>query len=163
MSRHTEIVPKNLLSGSENSWVQQKPSNILSRSKKPQVQQKPCIKLWFPSKSSPGHQYIETQRKCPQKHTQPVENPWYHQNRATDHDLWRHSLLKLPGTGKTEKQTMISVKINSWSSTCRGPPKQTPKTYSAGRKTARYCKTQQPTMISIKIFSWTSTSRGTPK
>ena len=33
---------------------------------------------------------------------------------------------------------MISVKIFSWASTCWGTPKQSPKTYSATRKTPRY-------------------------
>ena len=33
---------------------------------------------------------------------------------------------------------MISVKIFSWATTCRGTPKQSSKTFSAGRKTPRY-------------------------
>ena len=99
MSRHTEIVPKKVLSGSEN----------------PQVQSKPSYKLWFPSKSPPRHQRAEAHRNNPQKLTQWVEKP--------------------TATVKTEQQTMILYEIVSWASTCRGTPKQSPKMYSAGRKT----------------------------
>ena len=33
--------------------------NVLSRSKKPQVQSKPSSKLWFETKTSPGHKRVE--------------------------------------------------------------------------------------------------------
>ena len=77
MLRHTETVPKNVLSGSET----------------PQLQSKPSCKLLFPSKSSPGHQRIEVHRNCHQKPAQKVKKASrYMQNRATDYDLGRNRL-----------------------------------------------------------------------
>ena len=71
-----------------------------------------CDKIFSWASTCQGH------RNSPQKSTQQVEKPL--------------------GTVKTELQTMICDKIVFWASTCWGTPKQSLKTYSAGRKTARY-------------------------
>ena len=70
-------------------------------------------------KSSRGHQYVEAHQKVPKNVL---------------------SRSKTPSTVKSELQTMMSDQILSGASTCRGTPKQSPKTYSAGRGTARYSK-----------------------
>ena len=61
--------------------------NVLSVSKKPQVQSKPSYKLWFASKSSPGHKRVEGHRNTPK-------------------NVLRRS-EKLPGTVKFALQAMI--------------------------------------------------------
>ena len=142
VSRHTETVPKNVLSGS----------------KSPQVYLYPRYILWFAAKSSPAHQRVEAHRNSPEKRTQPVEKPpvqwkpsnslWFRtKSSAGDQHVETHRnspqkltqrVEKLPGIFKTELQTMIQDEIVSWAPTCWGKPKRSPKTYSDGRKTPRY-------------------------
>ena len=57
MSRHTNIVPKNVLSGSKNPQVQSRPSN----------------RLLFRRKLSPGHEIVAAHRNSRQERTQRVE------------------------------------------------------------------------------------------
>ena len=49
-------------------------------------------------------------------------------------------LKKLPLTLTFAPQTMIKYENVSWASTCRDTSKQSPKTYSEGRKTPRYSR-----------------------
>ena len=69
------------------------------------IQSKSNNRPWFMTKSSSEHQHVEAHRNSPQKRTQGVE--------------------KSTGTIKTELRTIISVKIFSSASSCRGSPKQT--------------------------------------
>ena len=98
VSRYTETVLK----------------NVLRVSKNPQVQSKPSYKLWFATKSFPGHQRVEVHGNSPRKRTQRVEKP--------------------PGTVKFVLQAMICDDIVSWVSRCRSTLKQSSKTCSACRK-----------------------------
>ena len=118
--------------------------NELRRSKNSQVQSKPCYKLWFATKSSPGHQRIDVYQHSPQKRTQRVEKP--------------------PGTAKTALQTMFCDIIVSWTSACRGTPKHSSKTYSVGRKTPRYSQNRvinydlpQNRLLGINVSKYTET------
>ena len=78
VSRHTETVTKNVLSGSKNPQVQSKLSN----------------RLWFGTKSAPWHQRFEAHRNSPQKRTQWVEKPPRTvKTETTDYDLGRTRLL----------------------------------------------------------------------
>ena len=59
-----------------------------------QVQPKPSCRLWFATKSSPGHQRVEVHRNTPQKRAQQVKKtPWFTQIRFTDYGLRRNHLL----------------------------------------------------------------------
>ena len=117
VSRQTETVAKDVLSGSEN----------------PQAQSKPSYKLWFATKSSAGHYRVEAHRNGPQRRSQRGEKP--------------------PGTVKTERQTMICDKIASWAWTCRGTPKEFPKTFSACLETQVQSKPSNRLWFRTKSFS----------
>ena len=79
------------------------PQKRTQRVEKPPGTVKTNIRLWFRTKSSPGYQRDEVDRNSPQKRTRRVQTP--------------------PGRVKTETQTMISVKIFSCATACRGTPK----------------------------------------
>ena len=58
---------------------------------------------------------------------------------------------------------MISDEIVSWASACRGIPKQSSKTYSAGRKTSRYSKNRATDYDLGRNCLLGINFRGTPK
>ena len=97
--------------------------NVLRRSKNPQVQSKPRYKLWFATKSSPGHKRVDGYRNTPK-------------------NVLRRS-IKLPGTVTFVLQAMICDEIVSWASSCRSTLKRSSKTCSASRKTPRYTLIRQ--------------------
>ena len=120
------------------------PRNALSQSKSTQVQSKPSYKLWFATKSSPGHKRLERYRNTPK-------------------NVLRRS-KKLPGTVKFALQAMICDEIVSWASTWRGTLKQSSKTCSAGRKTPTYSQIRainydlrQNHLLGIKVSKYIET------
>ena len=95
VSRYTEIVPKNVLSGSKN----------------PQVQSKPSYKLWLPSKSSPGHQRVEAHRNSPENVLGGSKDPQVHSKLS--YKLWFAKKLLLGISVSTEivpKNVLIGSK-----------------------------------------------------
>ena len=89
---------------------------------------------------------------------------WVSTRRGTTEIVLKNVLRKsknLPATLEFALQTIICDEIVSWGSTCRCVRKESPKTYSAGRKTPRYNQNRATNCDLQRNLFWASTCRGT--
>ena len=132
-----------------------------------------CWESFFPcsrytqirSNSSPGHQRVAVHRNIPQKPTQRVEKLQVHSNSRGSYLLGvsvsrcTEIILKnvLCRSKYPPGKLQFAGVVISWAWACNRTPKQSSKTYSAGRKTPRYCQNHE------EVISWAWAYRDTPK
>ena len=178
VSRHTEIVPKDVLTWPKNPGTVKTKyklrKNVFSGSKSPQVHSKTSCILWFAIKLSSGHQRVEAHRNSPRNDLRGSNNPQVHSNRATNHDFRQNLLL---GTSVSTHTEIVAKNVLGRSKASRFIQNQAKKLCFAtksspgnGRIEARRnspekrtqrveippgaFKTELQTMIWDKIISW---------